>query len=140
MKRLDTESIPVDKIQFEDGVMELITSEKMKPYLAIAQAFQESGDASAQLAKLANIPFEDRYTYRVMSALKWAFGDFDSNSIRADLQTLSEVEKRKLLEPIELRTMQFCVFITTLYGKENGRRFIHWALDTVTAEPDQSAT
>ena len=133
-------SVPADKIQLEDGVMELVNSEKMKPYMAIIQALDNGEDAATQLVELANVPFEDRYSWRIMSALRLAFYDFDSSSIRADLQTLSEERKKKLFEPIELRAMQFCKFIVTLYGKENGKQFILWALDTVTAEPEANST
>ena len=37
------------------------------------------------LQVLRDLPLEKRYTWRVFSALKWAFADFDDESVRLDL-------------------------------------------------------
>jgi len=40
-------------------------------------------------------PLEKRYVWRVASALKWAFADFDTVTVEADRQTLSPEDRKR---------------------------------------------
>ena len=50
--------------------------------------------------------------------MKWAFGDFDSECARADLNTLSERDIKAVAEPLAMRAIQFSLFVRALLGKD----------------------
>src|ERR1039457_238436 len=64
---------PISEIHSEDGAQELVRSERMKPYLALLKAQIGGQDTEPFLTALAALPLEERYVWRVISALKWAF-------------------------------------------------------------------
>jgi hypothetical protein len=121
-------SLPISEIQTEEGAQELVRSEKMKPYLALLKAQIGGQDTEPFLTALAALPLEERYVWRVVSALKWAFCDLDTESVAADLRTLSEADVKKVVEPLPLRFIQFCLFITALLGEEATDRLMQQAL------------
>lgn len=55
-----------------------------------------------ELAEIAALPPERRHVWRVASALKWGFADFDSVSVAADQGTLSAEDLRKMAEFLRL--------------------------------------
>jgi hypothetical protein len=120
--------VPVSELHSEDGAKELVCSEKMKPYLAILKAQMSGQDTEPYLAALAALPLEERYVWRVVSALKWAFCDLDTESAIADLHTLSEADLKKVVEPLSLRAIQFCMFVNALIGEEATERIMQHAL------------
>jgi hypothetical protein len=120
--------VPVSELHSEDGAKELVCSEKMKPYLAILKAQMSGQDTEPYLAALAALPLEERYVWRVVSALKWAFCDLDTESAIADLHTLSEADLKKVVEPLSLRAIQFCMFVNALIGGEATERIMQHAL------------
>ena len=65
------EKIPIHALRTEPGAQELVRSEKMKPYLDLLKAQIGGEDAEPYRAALAALPLEDRYIWRVVSALKW---------------------------------------------------------------------
>jgi hypothetical protein len=77
MENREPESIPISSIRVEDGAQELVRSEKMKPYLALLKAQIGGQDTTPFFDALAALPLEDRYSWRVTSALKWAFCDLE---------------------------------------------------------------
>ena len=120
--------VPISEIHSEDGAQELVRSEKMKPYLAILKAQMSGQDTEPYLAALAALPLEERYVWRVVSALKWAFCDLDTESAIADLHTLSEADLKKVVEPLSLRAIQFCMFVNALIGEDATERIVQHAL------------
>ena len=52
------------------------------------------------------------------SALKWAFADFDSLTVEADRQTLSPEDRKQLVELLRHRPLQFCLFLSGLFGQK----------------------
>lgn len=68
------------------------------------------------LQALRELPLEKRYIWRVASALKWAFADFDTVNVRADRDTLSENDFEEVLKLIEHRPLQFRLFLRALIG------------------------
>ena len=120
--------LPISEIHSEDGAQELVRSEKMKPYLALMKAQIAGQDTEPYLAALAALPLEERYVWRVMSALKWAFCDLDTENAIADLHTLSEDDLKKVLEPLSLRAIQFCLFVNALIGEEATERIMQHAV------------
>ena len=120
--------VPISELHSEDGAKELVCSEKMKPYLAILKAQMSGQDTEPYLAVLAALPLEERYVWRVISALKWAFCDLDTENAIADVRTLSEEDLKKVVEPLSLRAIQFCLFVNALIGEDATERIMQHAL------------
>ena len=133
MENREPESIPISSIRVEDGVKELVRSEKMKPYLELLKAQIGGQDTAPFVEALAALPLEDRYSWRVTSALKWAFCDLETENLIADLETLSAADVKKLIEPLQMRTLQFSIFILTIVGEEVGEQLILHALEGAKA-------
>ena len=121
-------NLPISEIHSEDGAQELVRSERMKPYLALLKAQIGGQDTEPYLAALAALPLEERYAWRVISALKWAFCDFDTENAIADVSTLSEEDLKKVVEPLSLRAIQFCLFVNALIGEDATERIMQHAL------------
>lgn len=64
------------------------------------------------------MPLEQRYVWRVASALLWAFADMDTLTVEVDRQTLSLEDRRRLLEMVRNRPLQFCLFLSALFGQK----------------------
>ena len=118
----------ISEIHSEAGAQDLVRSERMKPYLAFLKAQIGGQDTEPYLAALAALPLEDRYVWRVISALKWAFCDLDTENAIADVHTLSEEDLKKVVEPLSLRAIQFCMFVNALIGEEATERIMQHAL------------
>ena len=123
--------VPISEIHSEEGAQDLVRSERMKPYLAFLKAQMSGEDTEPYLAALAALPLEERYVWRVMSALKWAFCDLDTENAIADLHTLSEDDLKKVLEPLSLRAIQFCLFVNALIGEDATERIMQQAVRCV---------
>jgi hypothetical protein len=121
-------SLPISEVHSEDGAQELVRSEKMKPYLAILKAKIAGQDTGPYLEALAAWPLEQRYVWRVISALKWAFCDLETENAIADFRTLSEEDRVKVTEPLTLRATQFCLFVSALLGEDATERIMQHAL------------
>jgi hypothetical protein len=100
----------------------------MKPYLAFLKAQTGGQDTEPYLVALAALPLEERYVWRVISALNGPFCDLDTENAIADLHTLSEEDLKKVVEPLTLRAIQFCLFVNALIGEEATERIIQHAL------------
>ena len=124
-------NLPISAIHSEDGAHELACSEKMKPYLALFKAQSSGKDTEPFLAALAALPLEERYVWRVISALKWAFCDLETESAIADFRTLSEEDRVKVAQPLILRATQFCLFVNALLGEEATERIMLNALRSI---------
>jgi hypothetical protein len=121
-------SLPLSEIRSEEGAQDLVRSERMKPYLAFLKAQMSGQDTEPYLAALAVLPLEERYVWRVISALKWAFCDLDTENAIVDLHTLSEEDLKKVVEPLSLRAIQFCLFASALIGEEATERIMQHAV------------
>jgi hypothetical protein len=121
-------SLPISEIHSEEGAQELVRSEKMKPYLALMKAQIAGQDTKPYLAALAALPLEERYVWRVISALKWAFCDLETENAIADFRTLSEEDRVRVAEPLTLRATQFCLFVNALIGEDATERIMQHAV------------
>src|SRR5579872_652824 len=81
------ERIPINQLHQETGAHELATSPDMEPYLEFAMAIMQDADPKAELEAIRHLPLEKRYIWRVASALKWGFADFDDLGVEADRRT-----------------------------------------------------
>ena len=118
MMRSTPQSLPISALHQEAGAQDLVRSEKMRPYLELLKAHIGEQDTAPYLAGLAELPLEERYVWRVISALKWAFCDLETENVLADLETLSEDDLKLVAEPIAMRAIQFSLFAKALLGQE----------------------
>jgi len=118
------QSIPISALQQEPGAQDLVRSEKMMPYLELLKAHIGGQDTTSYLAALAELPLEERYVWRVISALKWAFCDLETENVLADLETLSEDDLKLVAEPIAMRAIQFSLFAKALLGQESAEQIM----------------
>lgn len=120
-------SIPIKNLISEDGAHELATSPDMQPYLRLMKAGLQDHDTTPIVQEIAQLPLERRYVWRVASALKWAFADFDDVNVAVDRETLSAEDLGKVVELLKLRPIQFCLFLQALVGVENMERLMNQA-------------
>jgi hypothetical protein len=105
-----------DKSNSDEAAADLLNSPNMQPYLRLAMAGLQGSDIQPELRAIAEMPLEDRYIWRVASALRWAFADFDTVNVRADRDTLKVADLARVVDLLRLRPMQFCLFFQTLVG------------------------
>ncbi len=110
--------LPINELRQEDGAAELASSPDMEPYLNYIVAAMQDTDVKPHLEELSKLPLEKRYVWRVASALKWGFADFDDVSVAADRDTLNSDDMAKVLDLLKFRPLQFCMFLKTLVGAE----------------------
>ncbi len=80
----DIKYLPIKDLHQEAGANELATSPNMEPYLDFASALIQGNDPEPELEAIRQLPLEERYVWRVASALKWGFADLDDLSVEAD--------------------------------------------------------
>ena len=114
--------VELSSLKFEDGAHELASSPEMQPYMKLAEAVVLGSDPTAAMEAIRQLPLEERYVWRVASALKWGFADFDDLGISADKQTLGPDDLAKLMNLLKLRPMQFCMLLRALVGADQMER------------------
>jgi hypothetical protein len=128
------EPIPIKDLISEAGAHELATSENMQPYLRLLKAALQNRDTTPQIGEITALPLEKRYIWRIASALKWGFADFDNVYVSVDRETLSEEDLKKLIELLRLRPMQLCMFLKALLGEEAMERMMAEAIAVAKRE------
>jgi hypothetical protein len=120
----DYKEMPIKDLRQEEGAHELATSPDMEPYLEYITASMQGANVQPQLDALSKLPLEKRYVWRVASALKWGFADFDDVSVTADRDTLNPDDFAKVVDLLKYRPIQFCMFLTALVGAEEMKRMM----------------
>ena len=113
-----TTHVPIRDLKMEPEAEELLRSAAMEPYMNLAAALMGGKDTAPAVEELAALPLVDRYVWRVASALKWAFADFDTLTVEADRQTISPEDRKQLVELLQHRPLQFCLFLSALFGQK----------------------
>jgi hypothetical protein len=124
----DIKRIPINELRQEEGAHELATSPDMEPYLNFAIALMQNADLTAELEAIRQLPLEKRYVWRVASALKWGFADFDDLCVEGDKRTLTPENFAKVMDLLKLRPIQFCMFLKALVGVEEMQRMMVQAI------------
>ena len=70
----------------------------MQPYMNLALAVMGHKDVRPAIEEISALPLEKRYTWRVASALKWAFAGFENLNIVADRRTLGQEDLDTLVD------------------------------------------
>jgi len=128
--------MPIGDLVSEDVAHELATSADMQPYLRLAMAILKDIDPAQELDEVARLPLEKRYIWRVASALKWGFADFDDVNVETDRATVSLEDLEKVLDLLRFRPAQFCLFLTALVGTEQMERIM---VEAISVAKRQSA-
>ena len=110
--------IPIQELKIEPEAEDLVNSPAMKHYVNLAVAMMPGKDLSAATSRISALPLEERYVWRVVSALKWAFADLETMNVKADRETLSPEDHKRLLELLKHRPLQFCLFLSALLGQQ----------------------
>jgi len=120
--------VPIDKIRMEPGAQELASSPEMRPYIEFAKALLQGTDPAAELDALRQVPLGKRYIWRIASALRWGFADFDSRSVKADVATMTPEDLHTVMNLLRSRPRQFCYFLKALVGAEEMERIMLQAI------------
>ena len=80
----------------------------MEPYLDFIKARMQGFDGRPELDLIRQFPLERRYIWRIVSSLKWGFADFDSETVKVDLATMTPEDLRTTTDLLRFRPAQFC--------------------------------
>ncbi len=120
--------IPIKDLISEQGAHELATSPDMQPYLDLIAVEMQGQDTASQMKTITELPLEKRYVWRVASALKWGFADFEDMNVVADKQTLTEEDFARVRDLLNVRPIQFCMFLKALFGTDEMERLMNHAM------------
>jgi hypothetical protein len=116
MSDLKYKVVELDSLKMEDGAQELMSTPEMQPYLRYIEAAMLEKDVGPSMREIAELPLEKRYVWRVASALKWAFADFEDWNVVVDRRTLKPEDAAKVMQLLRVRHIQFCMFLKALVG------------------------
>jgi hypothetical protein len=118
---LETHKISLEEIKVDALAHELGTSEGTKPYLdCLIKAYSnDAAGLEAALQVIRDLPLEKRYTWRVFSALKWAFADFEDEYVALDLPHIPEPTRSEMTKELELRFLQLRMLLQTFHTELN---------------------
>ncbi len=121
--------VPRSQISFDEGALELMNSPSVEPYIKFQMAISQPGvDIKSCLAEIAKLPLQERYVWRIASALKWGFADYDTGSVAVDRDTLTPEDLVKVTRLLTARPYQFCRFLSALLGVEKMEQLVSQAL------------
>ena len=89
----------------------------MQPYLELIMAEMQGHDTARQLKAITDLPFKKQYVWRVASALERGFADFEDMNGVSDQQTLTEEDFARVRDLLNVRPIQFCMFLKALFWK-----------------------
>ena len=130
--------VPIRELRFEEGAEELTDSAMMQPYVRLAEAVITREGIAEAIAEIAGLPLEERYLWRVLSALKWGFADFDNMNVAIDRKTLRPEDREKVVDLIQHRPVQFCMFLKGLVGEEAMEEMMTKAINLAKKVPSVS--
>jgi len=86
------------------------------------------GDVDPSMQGIAGLPLEKPYVWRVASALKWGFADFEDWNVVVDRKTLKPEDAAKVMQLLRFRPIQFCMFLKALVGAGEMERLMNYAI------------
>jgi hypothetical protein len=131
----ETKNINPKDLRSEESAEELVQSAKMRPYLHVAEAMLTGKGLKKAVAQVAELPLEDRYIWRVLSALKWAFADLETMNVGVDRRTLTPDDRQRVIELLKQRPIQFCLFLRALIGADGMERMMMHAISVAKQVP-----
>jgi hypothetical protein len=126
--------VEANSLTMEEGAEELLNSPEMQPYSRYIEAAVVGGDVGPSMREIADLPLEKRYVWRVASALKWAFADFEDWNVVVDRKTLQPEDFEKLMKLLRFRPIQLCLFLKGLVETEEMERVMSYAVTVAKQE------
>lgn len=126
--------VEAGSLKMEEGAEDLMSAPEIEPYLRYIEASMSGADVQGALQGIAALPLEKRYVWRVASALKWGFADFESWNVVADKETLKPQDAAKLLALLRSRPIQFCMFLKALVGPDEMERLMQQGIAIAKTE------
>ena len=130
--------IPIKNLKAKDGADDRADSQMMLPYIKAAEAILSKQGLKEAVEEIAQLPLEQRYIWRILSALKWGFADFDSVNVVMDRKTLSPDDGKRVAELLVHLPVQFCAFLKALLGEEAMEEMMTQAVSVVKKIPSVS--
>jgi len=114
---MEMHKVSLRDIKTDPLAHELATSEGTQPYLdCVIKAYRNNATGlEAALEVIRDLPLEKRYTWRVFSALKWAFADFEDECVALDLPHIPEPTRAEMTKELELRLQQLRMLLETFH-------------------------
>jgi hypothetical protein len=114
---METQKVSLEEIKIDPLAHELATSEGTKPYLdcLIRACSNKTEGLEAALHVVRDLPLEERYKWRVFSALKWAFADFEDEYVALDALHIPEPTRSEMTKEFELRLQQLRILLQTFH-------------------------
>jgi len=121
---MEPEGIPLNAIKIDPVAQELVRSEQSRPYTGYwMKAYTNDADGVERaLQVLRDLPLEKRYTWRVISALKWGFADFDDECVKLDLPHIPETTRAEMAKELQIRFLQLQMLLKVFKEKTDGTR------------------
>ena len=126
--------VELDSIKMEEGAKELMSAPEMQPYLRYIEAAMLEKDVGPALREIAELPLEKRYVWRVASALKWGFAEFEDWNVTVDRRTLKPEDAEKVIQLLKFRPIQFCMFLRALVGTQEMERIMNQGIAVAKQE------
>ena len=82
--------VEASSLKMEEGAEELLNSPEMQPYSRYIEAAMLGDDVGPSMQEIAELPLEQRYVWRIASALKWGLVDFEDWSVVVDRKRSSQ--------------------------------------------------
>ena len=100
---MEMHNVSLRGIRVDPLAHELATSEGTRPYLdCLIKAYCKNAVGHrAALRVIRDLPLEKRYTWRVFSALKWAFAVFEDEYVGLDLPHIPEPTRSEMTKELE---------------------------------------
>ena len=117
--------VEASSLKMEEGAEDLLNSPGMLPYGRYIEAAITGADIGPSTQEIAALSLEKRYVWRVASALKWGFADFEDWNVAVDRKTLQPEDFDKLMQLLRFRPIQFCMFLKALVGPEEMERIMN---------------
>jgi hypothetical protein len=114
---MEMHKVSLKDIRVDPLAHELATSEGTRPYLdCLIKGYRDNAvGLEAALEVIRDLPLEKRYTWRVFSALKWAFADFEDEYVALDLPHIPEPTRSEMTKELELRLHQLRMLLETFH-------------------------
>ena len=116
---MEMHNVPLRGIKVDPLAHELATSEGTQPYLdcLIKAHRNDAAGLEGSLQVVRDLPLEKRYTWRVFSALKWAFADFEDEYVALDLPHIPEPTRSEMTKELERRFLQLQILLQTFHAE-----------------------
>jgi len=82
------------------------------------------GDRAAALEDIHSLPLEQRYVWRIVSALEWAFADFDSVAATEDIDTLYPSDLATIEDAVTRRLHQILILLRAMVGTATMKNYV----------------